>query len=143
MTRLYCYNWFAFSWRVMLPMLNDDALSFTTSSSNHSQRAWFGIQAGEEDGPCAKEEKGLHCFHFHLGAVLPSDTDNTSDPVMILGAATIPTSKWPHDLRTQNRIKNRIKARLKFKSELKTKLKLFFNLVSYRIKNFYFGLIPD
>ena len=43
----------------------------------------------------------------------------------------------------ETELKIELKTRLKVKSELKTKLKLFFNSLSYRIKMFYFGLIPD
>ena len=37
-----------------------------------------------------------------------------------------PTSKWPDDLRPQNRIKNRIKTRLKIKKWIKNQIKIIF-----------------
>ena len=38
----------------------------------------------------------------------------------------VTTSKWPHDLPTQNRMKNRIKTRLKIKKWIKNQIKIIF-----------------
>ena len=40
-------------------------------------------------------------------------------------------------------LKTELKTRLKIKKWIKNQIKIIFNSFSYRIKNVYFGLIPD